>query len=142
MEKEAEKFLLAEKIASELVETLKKLRDEATSYKTAGVELQAVRNNLIKLIESTEKTAYNTYKATELLKEIGTAEILERINKLNSNTDLQFSQFSAKMKELNKKTEEGIDQLKVSLNKLSKLINYTLAISLTAALLVLILLLR
>ncbi|ROL56727.1 hypothetical protein D9V84_06790 [Bacteroidetes/Chlorobi group bacterium Naka2016] len=79
MEKDAEKFLQAEETAVELVKTLKQLHTEATSYQTATKELDAVRQQLIGLIESTEKIASGSYEVIKILKEIGALEILNRI---------------------------------------------------------------
>jgi len=124
MEKEAEKFLDAEKTAVELVETLKQLHNEATSYQTATKELEIVRRRLLNLIESTEKVARGSYEVIKILKEIGGPEILSRIEKLE-----------------NKSTEEFAKQSK-GMNKLKTLIIVTLASSITAVIIGIIALLR
>jgi uncharacterized ion transporter superfamily protein YfcC len=79
MEKEAEKFLQAEEAAVKLVETLKQLHTEATSYQTANKELDAVRQQLMALIESTEKVVSNSHEIIKSLMKIGGPEILNRI---------------------------------------------------------------
>ncbi len=134
MEKEAEKFLQAEKTASELVQTLKQLQNEATSYKNAVKELDDVRQRLVKLIESTEKTANDTYQIIKLLKEIGAPEILKRIDDGRS----QNEKLSSKLFE----TMNGFNKQLNKIEKLKKLILFTLASSVIAILLGLILLLK
>jgi ABC-type transporter Mla subunit MlaD len=110
MEKEAEKFLQAEKTASELVQTLKQLQNEATSYKNAVKELDDVRQRLVKLIESTEKTANDTYQIIKLLKEIGAPEILKRIDELRNKSLEQFLNIIKRIEEIDKETKDKIDQ--------------------------------
>jgi len=124
MEKEAAKFLQAEEVAVKLVETLKQLHTEATSYQTATKELNAVRQRLLKLIESTEKIAASSHEVVKILKEIGGPEILNRLSKIE-----------------NKLTEEFNNQSK-SLDKLKTLIIVTLASSITAIIIGIIALLR
>lgn len=114
MEKEAEKFLQAEETAVKLVETLKQLHTEATSYQTATKELDTVRQRLLNLIESTERIASGSHEVIKILKEIGGPEILNRLAKLE-----------------NKLTEEFAKQSKC-MNKLKILIIVTLASSITA----------
>ena len=114
MEKEAAKFLQAEETAVKLVETLKQLHTEATSYQTATKELDTVRQRLLNLIESTERIASGSHEVIRILKEIGGPEILNRLAKLE-----------------NKSIEEFAKQSK-GMNKLKILIIVTLASSITA----------
>ena len=114
MEKEAEKFLQAEETAVKLVETLKQLHTEATSYQTATKELDTVCQRLINMIESTEKVVNDSHEVVKILKEIGGPEILSGLTKLE-----------------NKSTEEFAKQSKV-MDKLKILIIVTLASSITA----------
>jgi hypothetical protein len=114
MEKEAEKFLQAEETAAKLVETLKQLHIEATSYQTATKEIDTVRKRLLNLIESTERIASDSHEVIKILKEIGGPEILNRLTKLG-----------------NKSSEEFAKQSK-GMNKLKTLIIVTLASSITA----------
>lgn len=114
MEKEAEKFLQAEETAVKLVETLKQLHTEATSYQTATKELDTVGQRLLNLIESTERIASGSHDVIKILKEIGGPEILNRLAKLE-----------------NKSIEEFAKQSK-GMNKLKILIIVTLASSITA----------
>jgi len=124
MEKEAAKFLQAEEVAVKLVETLKQLHTEATSYQTATKELNAVRQRLLKLIESTEKIVVGCYEVIKILKEIGSLEILNKLAKLE-----------------NKSIEEFAKQSK-SIEKLKILIIVTLASSITAVIIGIISVLR
>jgi hypothetical protein len=114
MEKEAQKFLEAEETAVKLVETLRQLHTEATSYQTATKELNIVRQQLLALIESTEKAVGGSYEVIKILKEVGGPEILNRLTKLE-----------------NKSNEEFTKQLK-SIEKLKILIIITLASSIIA----------
>lgn len=124
MEKEIQKFLEAEATAEKLVQTLKQLHTEATSYQTATKELDIVRQRLLDLIESTEKVANGSYEVIKILKEIGGPEIINRLTKLD-----------------NKSTEEFAKQSK-GLEKLKTLIIVTLASSIIAILIGIIALLR
>ena len=114
MEKGAEKFLQAEETAVRLVETLKQLHAEATSYQTATKELDTVRQRLLNLIESTEKVVSVSHEIVTILKEIGGPEILNRLTKVKD-----------------KVSEEFVKQSK-SLQKLKTLIIVTLASSVIA----------
>ena len=114
MEKEAEKFLQAEETAVRLVETLKQLHAEATSYQTATKELDTVRQRLLNLIESTEKVVSVSHEIVTILKEIGGPEILNRLTKVE-----------------HKVSEEFVKQ-SISLQKLKTLIIVTLASSVIA----------
>ena len=124
MEKEAAKFLQAEETAVKLVETLKQLHTEATSYQTATKELDTVRQRLLNLIESTERVASGSHEVIKILKEIGGPEILNRLRKLE-----------------NKSTEE-FDKQSKAMDKLKTLIILTLASSITAIIIGIIALLR
>jgi len=124
MEKEAEKFLQAEETAVKLVETLKQLHTEATSYENATKELGTVRQRLLNLIESTERVANGSHEVIKILQEIGGPEILNRLTKLE-----------------NKSTEEFAKQSKY-MDKLKILIIVTLASSITAIIIGIITLLR
>ena len=124
MEKEAERFLQAEETAVKLVETLKQLHTEATSYQSATKELDTVRQRLLDLIESTERVASGSHEVIKILKEIGGPEILNKLAKLE-----------------NKSTEEFAKQSK-GMEKLKALIIVTLASSITAIIIGIIALLR
>lgn len=77
-----EKFLEAEEAAFKLVETLKQLHSEATSYQKAREELEAVREQLTKFIAVAQETASGSHDVIKTLKEIGTPEILSKLSQL------------------------------------------------------------
>lgn len=114
MEKEAERFLQAEETAEKLVETLKQLHTEATSYQSATRELDTVRQRLLDLIESTKKVVNGSHEVVKILKEIGGPEILDRLMRLEDKSTGEFAKQSK------------------SLEKLKTLIIVTLASSITA----------
>lgn len=86
MEQETQKFLDAEQIATQLVQTLERLQSEATSYKSGTESLTVVRQKLAGLIESTERVAKGSYEIIKVLKEIGTPEIMGHLSTI---VDLQ-----------------------------------------------------
>lgn len=124
MEKEAEKFLQAEETAVKIVETLKQLQTEATSYQTATKELDTVRQRLLNLIEAIEKVSNDSHEVIKILKEIGGPEILSRLTKLENKSTEEFA-----------KQSKGLEKLKI-------LIIVTLASSITAIIIGIITLLR
>lgn len=83
MVEEAAKFLTAEETAERLVESLKRLHQEATSYHTSTKELEAVRQRLIKLIESIQEISKDSHEAIKIISAIGGPEILSSINSLS-----------------------------------------------------------
>lgn len=135
MEKEAEKFLQAEETAVKLVETLKQLHTEATSYQTATKELDAVRQRLLNLIESTERVANGSQEVIKILKEIGGPEILNRLAQVENELTEELAQVENKLTEEFAKQSKGMDKLKI-------LIIVTLASSITAVIIGIITLLR
>jgi hypothetical protein len=100
MEKEVQEFLEAEETAEKLVQTLKKLHTEATSYQTATKELDTVRQRLINLIESTEKVVNGSHEVVKILKEIGGPEILNRLMKLEDKSSEEFAKQSKSLEKL------------------------------------------
>lgn len=99
MENDAEKFLKAEETAEDIIETLKHLHNEATSYQTATKELDTVRKRLINLIESTETAVSGSHEVIKILKEIGGPEILQRLMKIEKKSSEEFNK---QLKNLNK----------------------------------------
>ena len=124
MERDVQKFLEAQETAENLVQTLKQLHTEATSYQTATKELDAVHQRLIGLIESTEKLANGSHEVIGILLEIGGPEILNRLTKVEDKSSEEFT----------KKTK--------SLDKLKTLIMLTLTSSIIAIIIGIIGLLR
>jgi len=100
MEKEVQEFLGAEETAEKLVQTLKKLHTEATSYQAATKELDTVRQRLISLIESTEKVVNGSHEVVKILKEIGGPEILNRLMKLEDKSSREFAKQSKSLERL------------------------------------------
>jgi predicted alternative tryptophan synthase beta-subunit len=150
MDKEVQKFLEAEETAVKLVETLKLLYNEATSYQTATKELDKVRQRLLNLIESSERIVDGSHQIIKILKEIGGPEILNRIleleNKLTSDfvilKEIGQTEIPNRFKELeNKFTVEFVKQAE-GINKLKTMIIVTLASSITAVAIGVIALLR
>ncbi len=82
METDTQKFLEAEKTASELAETLKKLHTEAESYHEAKGDLTAVREQLVQLIQSTADAVAGSNEVISILKEIGGPEIFNRLDEI------------------------------------------------------------
>lgn len=91
MEKEAQNFLKAEETAEKLVETLRHLHTEASSYQTATQELNTIRAELLHLIESTEKIVGDSHEVIKILKGIGGPEILSRLAKIENILTEEFS---------------------------------------------------
>jgi len=150
MDKEVQKFLEAEETAVKLVETLKLLYNEATSYQTATKELDKVRQRLLSLIESSERIVDGSHQIIKILKEIGGPEILNRIleleNKLTSDfvilKEIGQTEIPDMFKELeNKFIVEFVKQVE-GINKLKTMIIVTLACSITAVAIGVIALLR
>ena len=101
METETEKFLQAEETAEKLVHTLQALHSEATSYQTATKDLDTVRQQLLGLIESTEKVAVDSHESIKVLKDIGGPEILSKLEHIESNSTQQFESQSKRLDKLN-----------------------------------------
>ena len=89
-----EKFLHAEKIANELVETLNKLKQEIESYKTAGAALNDVKLKLSELTNNNKHIAEQMLQIIKTIVEIGGPEILDSINQNNTRLDIQKSELT------------------------------------------------
>jgi hypothetical protein len=76
MTKETDRFLQAEESAEKLVQALRDLQAQASSYQSATNELNLVREKLGKFIESTAIIAKDTHEAVKTIKEIGGPKIL------------------------------------------------------------------
>lgn len=132
MEKEAEKFLEAEKIAIQLVETLKQLHSETVSYQTATKELDIVRKNLLNLIDSTKGIVNSSYEIIKVLKEIDGVEILNRIKGLEEYVSKKFSEQSFNIEVIKKELVDGLAGHKKDVKKLKTLLIIILANSIIA----------
>lgn len=153
MEKEVQKFLQAEETAEKLLQTLKQLHAETTSYQTATKELETVRQRLIGLIESIERVANGSHEAIKILKEIGGPEILSRLTMMENGLTKESLKVLKGVEELKAKTSEKITMMEYkvsseavkqleSLKKLKTLIMATLASSIIASIIGIIALLR
>lgn len=101
METETQKFMEAEETAEKLVHTLQALHSEATSYQTATKELDTVRQQLLELIESTEKVLIDSHESIKVLKDIGGPEILSKLEQIEANSTQQFASQSKRFDKLN-----------------------------------------
>ncbi|NQU67370.1 MAG: hypothetical protein HQ510_05450 [Candidatus Marinimicrobia bacterium] len=84
MESETQKFLEAEKVADELVETLTKLKSEVESYDSATKELNEVREDLNKFIELTKDVVVDSHETLKTIKAISGPKIIERLQQIES----------------------------------------------------------
>ena len=100
LEEEAKKFLDVEETANNILESLKKLRAETTHYQTAKDDLEAVRQQLVNLINSTEKVVKGSHQVVQILKEIGSPEILDRIDKFENKSNANFKGQSKTLEKL------------------------------------------
>ena len=101
METETQKFLEAEETAEKLVHTLQSLHSEATSYQTATKDLDTVRQQLLGLIESTEKIVIDSHESIKVLKDIGGPEILSKLEQIEANSTQRFASQSKRFDKLN-----------------------------------------
>ena len=85
MASQTDRFLQAEQMADDLVETLKQLHAEAASYKTSGEQLGEVRSRLVTFVEKTERIAQETHELIQILREIGGPEILRAIGSVSDD---------------------------------------------------------
>ena len=117
MGKEVEKFLEAEETALKLVETLKELNTEVSSYQTATNELDMVRQRLFKMIESIEKIVNNSYEVIKILKEIGAPEILSRLTDLEKKNSEESVRITEMIENLKMESSEKIDKAGENINE-------------------------
>lgn len=132
MDETKKKFLEAEEIATNLAETLKRLYNETSSYKSSKEELNEVRKKLLRLIESTENVVASSHEVVKILKEIGGPEILDRLDKskvLIENTGQAVNTSQAMVKDIRDVTQPEILN---RLNKLKILVMITLGCSILA----------
>ena len=145
MTKETERFLEAEQAAEELVEALKKLHDEAVSYKTSTSQLEAVRAKLVTFIEASQRISQDTKTAVELLKSIGGPAIFDSLSKL----DIKVVEVGTDVKSTSKTLEQIIETISSELKanserlvKLQKLVITTVGISFVVLIVGIILLIK
>jgi hypothetical protein len=75
-----DKFLEAEEQASELLEELKKLKDEVDHNKEVGEKFDAIVQEINELVPRIDHTVYELNNFIQGLKEIGTEEIISSID--------------------------------------------------------------
>lgn len=86
-------FLRAEEAASELLNSLGRLKDEIEGYSRAKGTLEEVRGQLVSLVQSLGRTVEQSTSVMAALERIGTPEILKEIENvvaLNDNTVAAF----------------------------------------------------
>ena len=111
----ADKFLKAEQSAVDLVNTLQKLQSEVNSYDTAKNELNNVREDLRRFINSSQEIALRTNEAVRILKEIGGPEIFKKLDaifqKMRDDNEInakKLDEIPKKLDEISKKESEAI----------------------------------
>lgn len=87
MAQAVEKFLSAEENAERLVEVLTALQKEISSYQTATMELDQVREGLLQFVRTASQVAEGMNTAVELLRSIGGPEILAGLDELARKMD-------------------------------------------------------
>lgn len=125
------RFLEAERIASQLVERLNLLMKEAKSYEGATGELDSARKGVMKLCEDLARIASETEKAILIIKDIGGPAILEGIN----NLDNEFKKHSTALTERLAAAEIKADIECAKSNRTMKLAKWAVALSGAAAVL-------
>ena len=76
-----------EKDANLLVEEIKNLKKEVTSYRMAAGELTKTRESLIAFLEETQKLTQQSHKLLATLNEIGTARIFEELHAIKDTAE-------------------------------------------------------
>lgn len=132
MTTETQSFVEAEKAASELVEALSALRQEAISYQTAAGNLDAVRANLVALIDTTAELAKGTHKSVESLVQIGGPQILSSIDGVSEKVTAQTDSINARIGELAKTTSTQAESVTKTIAGLRALLLCTLGVSILA----------
>ena len=117
MGKETEKFLEAEEAALKLVETLKELNAEVSSYQTATNELDMIGQRLFKIIESTEKIVNNSHEVIKMLKEIGAPEILSRLTDIERKSSEELLKISEIIENLKIQSSEKVEKIEENINE-------------------------
>lgn len=119
---EKERFLEAEETASRLVETLKELHEEATSYQTANQALHTVQEKLLQLIDTTKNLSINSHEVINTLKEIGTPQLQEKLISLEDDINTHFKRIGVILQD----TKNAIEtKIKNSANDLDERICIT-----------------
>lgn len=128
----SKEFLEAERVARELVDSLKKLRKETESYASAGRALDEVRGCLVGLIDSTKELASRTHDAVLVLRTIGGPEIIERLQVLEEQSGERAMAQARCLSEM----ERGLKTLEDRVHSVRRAVYITLAVSAVGAVIV------
>lgn len=140
---ETKALLDAEEQAHQLVEQLKRLKDEAESYKEANGALRKVSSDLGKVLNQLTNTASDVGSVIKIMRELGTVEIIDKQDSLlhrigesstaleafiNKKTDKILSsqvaaekQIDAVKASLENHHEKNLDSIFLQFNKLKQL---------------------
>ncbi|HQA61281.1 MAG: hypothetical protein WBK42_01735 [Dethiobacteria bacterium] len=121
MASNADRFLKAVEDAEVLTETIKKLQEEITSYQAAGQNLDSVRKDLNKQLQTAYKISENMSGLIKTIAAFG-PEII-------ANQKEHANQISS----LNEKTTNEIITLRQNLDKIRLLIVFSIVVSAVAA---------
>lgn len=119
---EKEKFLSIVNEAEDTLENLKKLKSEIGSYGEAKLELSKVRENLSKMIDKTEELIESSNEAVKISKEVGIPEIVENLQKLNSDVGAISSEYKEVIEENKEKLSDQLTNVNNNLDEESKLV--------------------
>ena len=118
MAQEHEEFLKIEESAKRLVEALESLHQETISYQTSTKQLEEVRQNLVRFIETTQEISKNTYESIKTLRAIGGPEIHASLNSLSEKmhndtltNDTNMQKMFASLDSLSGKIDQGIKKI-------------------------------
>ena len=99
-QQEVQRFLQAEETAERLIQTLRQLQTEATSYTGAAQALDGVRTRLVDLVQSTEQLTVASHGIIKTLQEMGGPEIMHRLLTLENRSTDEFSAASKRLRGL------------------------------------------
>ena len=111
-----EGFLKAEEKAVDLVTQLDALKKEAISYRDAASTLKDVHEALLKMLNAQEEAAVNLRDVINTLLEIGTPEILEKLDSLGDSTKEHITISSSS---ISSNLETQINPMERSLRKIN-----------------------
>lgn len=112
MNENVKSFLEAEETAAKLVETLKQLHIEATSYQSATKDLDTVREHLLQLIDAIENLTDGTNEVIKILQKIGGQEIIDKLESLNTISTKAYAQLLEDIEKLKGTVNNGLVKLK------------------------------
>lgn len=104
-----EKFIEAEKQATQLVAQLERLKEEAQSYQEASETLEGTREQLGDLINKTVSLGQAQQELIDVLGEIGTEEIIQVINQSKDKLQERLTGIDEDLISQKKLISEGIN---------------------------------